>query len=192
MSVNFNDTEMWKDIPGFIGYQISNKGKVRSCRVKGLTGVCNYNNWHFVIPQDCPDRLGVTRLKVRLNNSEGKRCPFFLHRLLYEIFISPIPSNMCVDHIDRDPKNNELSNLRLATKSQNCINSKPRRGRKYKGVYFNENLTKKWLVQIQKNGKQVRCGRFDTQEEAISVYNKIIQEEYGEFANLNIVSSEVN
>lgn len=50
------------------------------------------------------------------------------HRLIYETFVGKIPYNnslgeqMDIDHIDGDKHNNKLSNLRLVTHSENCLN----------------------------------------------------------------------
>lgn len=48
----------------------------------------------------------------------------YLHQLLAETFIDCDykSKGLCVDHIDRNPKNNNLENLRLVTKSENGIN----------------------------------------------------------------------
>lgn len=48
---------------------------------------------------------------------------YSIHRLVYETFIGPIPSNMYVDHIDGNRSNNDVSNLRLVTQSENMLNS---------------------------------------------------------------------
>lgn len=44
------------------------------------------------------------------------------HRLIYEMFNGEIPQGYFIDHIDGDKANNEISNLRLATRKQNSRN----------------------------------------------------------------------
>lgn len=47
-----------------------------------------------------------------------------VHVVVWEEAYGPVPEGMHVDHKDGDIHNNELSNLRLATVSQNISNSK--------------------------------------------------------------------
>lgn len=42
-----------------------------------------------------------------------------LSRVIYAWFISEVPANMDVDHIDNNPENNELSNLQLISRKAN-------------------------------------------------------------------------
>ena len=52
-----------------------------------------------------------------MKNSEGTR-NMYVHRLVWETFRSSIPNGMTVDHIDRNKTNNNVDNLRLATKTE--------------------------------------------------------------------------
>lgn len=84
------------------------------------------------------------------------------HRVIWELFNGPIPDGLQVDHIDRDPSNNILENLRLVTASGNQMN-------KGRGWSFCERVGKyraRYCPTI--NGKQttVTIGYFDTPEEA--------------------------
>ncbi|HBI7073415.1 MULTISPECIES: HNH endonuclease [Enterobacteriaceae] len=47
------------------------------------------------------------------------------HRVVWSIANGEIPQGMTIDHIDRNPGNNEISNLRLADKYLQARNRKP-------------------------------------------------------------------
>lgn len=49
------------------------------------------------------------------------------HRCVWEAFNGRIPTNLEIDHIDRNKHNNKLSNLRLVTHSENMKNRKPKK-----------------------------------------------------------------
>ena len=57
--------------------------------------------------------------RKRVNGKSGQ-----LHNYIWESAHGKIPDGYVVDHIDGNPRNNELSNLRLATKSENQWNKK--------------------------------------------------------------------
>jgi len=78
-----------------------------------------------------------------------------------------------IDHIDRNPLNNQKSNLRISTDLQNAQNKSSSKNStsKYVGIGFNKK-NEKWKVQIQ--GEQL--GNFDMEEEAVIVRNKRAQE----------------
>ena len=115
----------------------------------------------------------------------GKMKYFLLHRLVYEAYKSEIPENFCIDHIDNDPKNNNISNLRLCNRSENMWNKKMSKHNKSTG-YKNITLTKfnTYQVVIRKYRKIVYQKNFKILEEAI--LNRDIQLKliHGEFANL--------
>ena len=62
------------------------------------------------------------------------RARFYLHRVLFAL-AKREPGDMIVDHIDGDTKNNSISNLRLASKSQNSKNRKTWSSTGLRGVY---------------------------------------------------------
>lgn len=56
------------------------------------------------------------------NNGDVKK--YLLHRLIYNNFLGKLEPEDIIDHIDNDRLNNSLENLRIATRSENSINSK--------------------------------------------------------------------
>jgi len=81
----------------------------------------------------------------------------FMHR---EILGLKRGENM-VDHVDRDGLNNQRSNLRLCTISQNAINRRlPNRNKSgYRGVHWNK-AHDRWRSTIRFEGKQWYVGEF--------------------------------
>ena len=88
---------------------------------------------------------------------------FKAHRLIFLYHYGYFPE--FVDHIDGNKQNNRIENLREASKQENCQNQKVRSTNKsgYKGVKWIENC-KKWQVEVCKNYKQLRFGRYEDLE----------------------------
>ncbi|WP_415869671.1 HNH endonuclease [Burkholderia ubonensis] len=88
-----------------------------------------------------------------------------------------------VDHRDRDALNNRLSNLRLATYTQNVHNRPklPSNKSGYKGVFYNKRA-RKFQASIRINGAQKYLGSFDSAKEAHEAYCQAANELHGEFA----------
>lgn len=96
------------------------------------------------------------------------------------------------DHKDRNPLNNQRSNLRWATPQQNSFNTSPQPNKtsKFKGVHVTisrAHRPKPYRAMIQINRKKVHIGYFKTEIEAALAYNKKAKELFGEFAYLNQV-----
>ena len=53
-------------------------------------------------------------LKVQFNKQR-----YYVHRLIWEFFNGEIPCGYEVDHVDGNPSNNKIENLRLLTHTQN-------------------------------------------------------------------------
>lgn len=106
----------------------------------------------------------------------------YMHRAILRA-----PKGMLVDHIDGNGLNNRRSNLRLATRQQNCVNR--RRGYTtrsgYRGVYPTDRPNRTWTVEITVNGRRYRLGRFDDKVAAAREYDALALEHFGEYAVLN-------
>jgi len=90
------------------------------------------------------------------------------------------------DHIDGDTLNNQRSNLRDVTPTQNMMNSSKQfnKNGKYKGAYW-DNVSHLWIGKIIVNGKIVSLGTYHTQRDAAIAYNNAATNYFGEYAKLN-------
>lgn len=118
-------------------------------------------------------------------NIDGKRTrkKIFLHR-----FILKAEKGQIIDHVDGNALNNQKSNLRFCTHSQNIMNGPRRIGSssKFLGVsrrQFKNSL--KWKTQYQLNGKNHYVGVYESEKEAALVYNVCASFAFREFARLN-------
>lgn len=88
-----------------------------------------------------------------------------------------------VDHKNHNTLDNQKSNLRIATNSQNCANrSGPNSNSTsgFRGVCFHKS-SGKWTAQIQVNGKRTRLGLFSSPETAAAAFSDARKKYYGEF-----------
>lgn len=110
----------------------------------------------------------------------GKR-GVLAHRLAWVLYYGYWPEGN-LDHIDGDRLNNKIDNLRIATPSQNGMNSKTPSNNTsgQKGVMW-EKDRKKWAVQIRTNGKLKRFGRFKNFEDAVAAYQVAVEQMHGDY-----------
>mgnify|MGYP001205356344 CR=1 FL=1 len=107
----------------------------------------------------------------------GKR--YRAHHLAWFYVYGELPQE--IDHINKNKSDNRIDNLRLATRSQNNINTKPRKGKYPRGVMKNKN---KYTAYIDKNYKRMYLGTYDTISEAKRIRDEKAKELYGEFAEI--------
>lgn len=91
---------------------------------------------------------------------------------------------MVVDHIDGNGLNNQKSNLRHCTSSDNMKNKRKYKNcaSEYKGVSKSGN---KWISRIQVNGKSIYLGMFDCQIKASEAYKNAANTHFGNFVRKN-------
>ena len=91
------------------------------------------------------------------------------HNLHWFMVYGYIPIQL--DHIDINPDNNNIKNLRECTESQNKRNQRKRKGcsSKYKGVTASRG---KWQASIRVDGVKRFLGRFVNERDAAKAYNQ--------------------
>lgn len=132
-----------------------------------------------------PDTGIVTRIKSSRKSTIGKIASsinntghlqmciagknYALHRIIWLYVYGEFPNGV-IDHIDGNPKNNRVDNLRLVDANINAQNrTKPRLGNNsgFIGVWRDRG---KWIASITANGKRYYLGRFDCAQKASEVY----------------------
>ena len=102
---------------------------------------------------------------IHINNKHYllHRVNYYIHNPEWDIYDNS--KNNEIDHIDRNPSNNHISNLRIATHSQNGQNTDG------KGYTYHKQHNK-YMARIYINGKPKHLGYYDTKEEAREIYLK--------------------
>ena len=97
------DNEKWTNIEEFENYEVSNLGRVKNKKTGRILKACNHGGY-FVV--------GLSKTKVKTMQ---------LHRLVAKAFISNPESKPHVNHIDKNPLNNNVNNLEWNTALENNI-----------------------------------------------------------------------
>lgn len=100
---------------------------------------------------------------------------YYAHRLAW-LYVRAVWPATGLDHIDGDPSNNALANLRETTPAANMQNRRKQTtsaGRPTSSQYLGVSWDKekgRWVAYIGHGGKLQKLGRFKTEEEAHSAY----------------------
>jgi len=92
---------------------------------------------------------------------------YAVHRIIYSMHHQVEPVG-CVDHMNGDPSDNRIDNLRLVTYRQNNSNRKHHRAGKLVGASRLKNG--RWQSRIWVEGKPIQIGTFATEQEAHDAY----------------------
>lgn len=111
--------EVWRDILEYVGlYRISDRGRVMSLPRRNK----NTNGSWITKPKilmGSRGQYGHTFVSLRNPSTPGLKRSVLIHRLVLEMFIGPCPDGMECRHLDGNPLNNRLDNLRWGTHLEN-------------------------------------------------------------------------
>jgi hypothetical protein len=107
-----------------------------------------------------------------------------VHRLAWA-YVHGVWPLFDIDHINGDPSDNRIENLREADGRQNGFNQGLRKSNTsgIKGVSWAANAGK-WQATMRIHGKATYLGRFPTKEEAAAAYAAASAKHHGEFARV--------
>ena len=128
---------------------------------EGVIYSLNKTKWNEVTGTLCPKKSGYVFIRVCIN-----RKIYVKSRVIYKAFNDDFDINDLtkqIDHIDRNPINNNITNLRIVTHQQNSFNKGA------KGYYFSHG---KWCAKIEINKKQIYLGRYNIEQDAKDAYLK--------------------
>ncbi len=161
--------EEFRDIPYATNYQVSNLGRVRNKKTK-RTIVQQINRDKYYVIRSCA---------VSINDNNNIRFTYRVHRLVAHTFIPNHENKPLVDHIDRDPSNNNITNLRWATYLENNHNrNKQRNNTSGDTNIFYVKSDNIYRIIFYNDGITTCCGSYKTYDEAkkakdTGVYNKL-------------------
>jgi hypothetical protein len=108
---------------------------------------------------------------------------YLAHRLIWLYFHKKWPDG-ALDHVNGNPADNRIENLREATRSQNQENRKINANNTsgFKWVSWCKQH-KKWRSRIRRNGKRIHQNFHDTAEEAYIAACEVAKKHHQEFYN---------
>lgn len=162
--------EIWKDIPNFKGYQVSNLGNIRTYNKVTYTKTHGERHWE--------NRILKQKITKSTKNKNRKDCRVDLwengrpHTLLVARLVAftfnevDLYSKLTVNHIDGNSLNNNLSNLEIITRKENIQHA------------FNNGLMPYNEIKVIDKEKKLVC-HFRSMSEA----SKFIEKNHGYISN---------
>lgn len=187
------ETEQWRPVVGYEGlYEVSSLGRVRSMTRERLIGAHIYTGKPL-------RRVYKGRIKALVNGTKGYKQVNLckdgtskvkrVHQMVWDAFCGD-RKGMLIDHVNNNPSDNRVENLRLCTTRQNSYNRKSNKGSssQYKGVSWNKK-NRKWYSSIRYMGKLRYLGCFKKEADAAMAYDQAAIKLFGNFCNPNILTN---
>ncbi len=113
---------VYQDIPGFPGYRVGIDGTVWSCWKGGGKHARRImvDKWKLLKPT--PMKSG--HLHLNISTPDGKRIYVLVHHLVLQAWHGFCPEGLEARHLNDNPTDNQLSNLRWGTRTQNIDDRK--------------------------------------------------------------------
>jgi len=108
---------------------------------------------------------GKGRIKIKL-----KKGIFYAHRIIWEMHFGKIPNGLIIDHMNGNPSDNRIENLRLVTHEGNMQNIRKPMSTNKCGLLGVSAKKHRWAATIRFQGKKKHIGYFATKEEAHVAY----------------------
>jgi len=161
--------ELWKSVSGYKDYyKISNLGRVKSISRIDSSG-------RFRKGRILKNTLGKNGYFCVGLSFEGKVKKFYIHKLVAIAFLNHVPCGYkrVIDHLDNNPLNNKLENLRIVSNRENTSNKNTNSSSIYTGVSWSKKKNK-WLSSIRINGKSKHLGLFTDEIKASNAYREAL------------------
>ena len=148
-------------------------------------------DFHWIKPRTNRVKVGDKAGYMRPDGYCLHRCMgkcYYAHRLAWWFVHGEMPPAE-IDHINGNPSDNRIANLRLATHAENHKNRRAEVGgsSRYKGVSLFAR-TGRWKAEVVGNGQSKYLGYFDTELQAAKAYDLAAFALHGSFARLNFHS----
>ena len=118
-------------------------------------------------------RRNGSPIAMFINTKKQGGTDTLVHRIIWKIVYGEIPDGFNIDHINGNPWDNRLENLRLVTHSQNMHNARRHSGKGHgvKGVSWDRH-NQMWQTEIRTDRGRLFLGRHKTKGMAALTYAK--------------------
>ena len=120
-------------------YWVDNRGNLARIEFNKECEVCL-----FKIMKQHTSHYGHKRVEIKVNKKPKK---MFIHRIVYQVWVGELIDGMVIEHLDANPSNNHVSNLKQSTQKENVHtaikqNRFNKLGHNRKPIIVYDNITK--------------------------------------------------